>query len=151
MGWLGDSVAETLKRQGGVLSEIFGSGYSIEDIDTDHAIVRSENLEWRIWYDRRRDRSVGSELNLGVRESWQYEAPLGTLAQFLGEEEPPFLPRNASGIVELSLEDQILLELRLLRRVGVLADPLLARDAAFFVRGYNQAYTDFASGKWDLS
>jgi hypothetical protein len=151
MSWLDESVAAALKRQDETLSEIFGDGYSIESLDTDRAVVSSRNFEWRIWYDRRRDRSVGSELNLGVGEPWQYEASLQTLWQFFGEEEPAHLPRDASGIVKLSLDDQVLHELELLRRVATVADPALARDASFFARGYNQAYTDYASGKWDLS
>lgn len=151
MSWLGENVATSLKRQDQALREIFGDGYSIEIIDDDRAVVSSKNVEWRIWYDRCRDRSVESELNLGAGEPWQYQVPLHILLQFFEEDKPVHFPRDASGIVGLSLEEQVLHELNLLRRVAAVSDASLARDASFFARGYNRAYTDYASGKWDLS
>lgn len=151
MGWFDESVAIALNRQDDALKDIFGSEYSIHEIDADRAIVRSKNLEWRVWFDRRRNRSFGSELNLGVGESWEYGVPLERLARFLGENGPTAVPRNASGIVELTIGEQIELQFKLLRRLTVLADPQLARDAAYFARGYNRAYTDYASGEWDVA
>ena len=134
------------------LDQIFGKGaYDVESDERDAACVRSRQLEWRIGYDRR-DGSLASSLTAAPQEEWSESAVPETWARFLGDEVPP-LPRDAVGMVELSVDEQIALELALLQRLSlsIFADAQRTRDAAFFVRGYQRAYTDYCSGRWEVS
>ena len=88
---------------------------------------------------------------LTLTEPWgeELDSPEGWTRP-LGEEIRP-IPRNSSGHVTLSPEEQIRAELKLVARLSreVFSDPQKTRDAFNFVRGYRKAYNDWASGAWD--
>jgi len=130
------SLSDRVEAQRDLLDEVFGRGsYEIEAIDSDGATVRSQRLEWRIGVDPR-DGSFCSLLTAVTGEPWEEQAIPQLWAQVLGDEPVP-LPRDASGRVILTLDEQIARELQLLRRLTleIFADPQRSRDAAFFVRG----------------
>ena len=140
-------VSELLERQRGLLDKAFGAGaYSIECIGPEQATVRSGSLEWRVSYDAR-DRSIGSLIvESGTLAG---EAIPDTWARSLGEQ-PTGWPKDGSGRVSLSLDDQMTVEIERMARLNnnVFCDPQRARDAANFVNGYHAAYNDWASGDW---
>jgi hypothetical protein len=143
------SIPKVLERQRDALDQAFGVGaYSIESTDAAEATVRSGLLEWRVGYDSR-DRSIHSLIvESGVPEAGQ--AIPETWARYLGEE-PTGWPKDSSGHVSLSLDEQVRIEIERLARLKreIFSDPQRARDAAYFVRGYHSAYNDWASGNWD--
>lgn len=145
----GPSLSERLKREQSTLDEIFGQGcYEVQGDTPDAATIQSKMLEWRLGYDAR-DGSVSSTLIAYPDEPWSGSAMSDLWAQFI-DAEIPRLPRSASGKVELSVDEQLVRELEWLRRLSleIFADSSKAKDATFFVRGYQRAYTDYYSGAW---
>jgi hypothetical protein len=141
-------LAAVLQGQRDLLDRIFGeAAYEIESSAPREASVRSSFLKLDLGFDPR-DRSV--DVVLTVSGAWGSELD-GTdgWARFLGEEIPPS-PRNASGHVTLSPEEQIRAELQWAVRMAsdVFSHTQKTRDAVNFVRGYRQAYNDWASGAW---
>lgn len=140
-------VSELLERQRALLDRAFGAGaYSIESVGSEQATVRSGSLKWRVSYDAR-DRSIGSLIvESGTLAG---EAIPDTWARFLGEHATGW-PKDSSGRVSLSLDDQMTFEIDRIARLNneVFCDPQRARDAANFVNGYHAAYNDWASGDW---
>jgi len=143
-------LSELLEREQTSLDEIFGEGaYQIESSDSDCATVRSARLKWSLGRDPR-DGLIVSELLAVPGEPWEEQAITEVWARFLDEEIPP-VPRYASGHVKLSAGEQIKRELGWVHRLtrAIFSDPQKARDAAFFVQGYQRAYDDYCSGSWD--
>lgn len=142
-------LAKLLEGERPWLDRIFGEGaYRVETTDPHQVSVRSVRLKLELGYDAR-DRSIGSTLE--VTEEWgtELDSPYGW-ARFLGEEVPPW-PRNPSGHVTLTPEEQVRAELKWLARLSaeLFSDPQKTRDAVNFVRGYRAAYNDWATGAWD--
>jgi hypothetical protein len=138
-----------LEREGRLLDRIFGKGeYEVESRHPHQASVLSGRFRLDLGYDGR-DGSIGSTLT--VTEPWgeELDIPEGW-TRFLGEDVVP-LPRDASGHVALSPEDQVRAELTCVARLSdeIFSDPQKTRDAINFVRGYRQAYNDWARGAWD--
>ena len=146
MSWFSDSrISALLKRHPDLLSEIFGEGYEIEDDTPERAIVRSDKLTVQFGRDRR-DGDTGALIEL---HDPQTEAQPFVWLRFLDERTEP-KPRDASGHIRKSAEQQIEEELDVLVRLKreVFSDPKRARDAAHFVHGYQRAYTDYCAGDW---
>jgi len=151
MSWLSsDRIAAFLDRERALLDETFGAQqYEIEDTDRDEATIRSPGLEVKLAYDRNRARDVGTYITLlGLPDELSIQHPLDTWAAFLGEE-IPLLPRNGSGIIVVPPDEQVRNDLKWIARFvqEIFSDPQRKRDAAYFARGYNRAYNDWASGK----
>ncbi len=74
-----------------------------------------------------------------------------TWALFLGEKPSP-KPRDKNGRVIASTDEQLKDELQLLARLmrEIFSNPETTRDAAYFVRGYQQAYNDYAAGPQEV-
>jgi len=141
------SVSELLERHRRLLDEAFGASvYAIESIDPAQAIVRFGSLMWQVGYDAR-DRSISSLiLESGTLAG---EAIPETWARFLGERATG-RPKDSSGRVTLSLDEQMKIEIERMARLNneIFSDAQRARDAASFVNGYHAAYNDWASGDW---
>jgi len=142
-------VLALLDREHHLLDRIFGEGqYEVKSNSPHEASVRSSRFKLELGYDGR-DGSVTTSLT--VSEPWGEELDIAEgWARFLGEEVPP-LPRSATGQVMVSAEKQIRTQLACLARLSreVFSDPQKTRDAVHFVRGYRQAYNDWARGAWD--
>ena len=151
--WLtSDRVAVFLDREAALLAELFGGeAYEVEDVSPDVAIIRSTVFEMTFAYDRRRARDLGTSIKLlGLPSELSVEHGLGSWARFL-EEDIPVLPTNASGIITVPLEVQVRDNLKWVARFAreIFSDPQRTRDAVHFADGYDAAYTDYCSGKWD--
>ena len=142
-------LASLLELERPALDQVFGAGaYQVESSHPHEAVVRTEGVEWRLGYDQR-DGSIESLITAsGV--SWHEEAGSWLWMQFLGQETPT-RPRTPTGHIAVSHEAQLKNELEWLAQLcsEVFSDPSKARDAASFVRGYNKAYNDWASGNWN--
>lgn len=146
MSWFSDSrISALLERHPGLLSEIFGEGYEIEDDTPERAVVRSDKLTVKFGRDLR-DGDTGALIEL---HDPQTEAQPFVWLRFLDERTEP-KPRDASGHILKSAEQQIEEELEVLVRLKreVFSDPKRARDAAHFVQGYQCAYNDYCAGDW---
>ena len=146
-------LSELLERERASLDEVFGkAAYEIESTGSDGAVVSSAELKWSLGRDCR-DGLIASDLTVAPAEPWGVRATTEIWARFL-REEIPTLERDASGHVGPSAGEQIQRELALIGRLTseIFSDSQTTRDAAFFVRGYQSAYGDWASGAgpWDV-
>lgn len=144
----GPSLSDRLQRERTWLDEIFGkTAYDVEGDAPDTATVHSKMLEWRLAYDAR-DGCLTSTLIAYPDEPWADLATPDLWAQFI-DVEIPRLPRSTAGQIEIGVDEQLARELDWLRRLSadIFADKAKARDATFFVRGYQRAYTDYFSGR----
>lgn len=146
LNWLRKpDLAAALAAERPLLDRIFGSeSYELISLDEDAVLARSSRFSLQIAYDSGRDRSVTSELST---DAWEEEvAGTHEWLRFL-EERMPVAPRDRSGRVRLSLDDQVREELTWVLRVAeaIFSDPQKTRDAVQFIRGHRVAYNDWAS------
>jgi hypothetical protein len=137
-------ISALLKGHAALLREIFGEEFEIKDDAPDHAIVRSDKVT--VQFDRdRRDGDTGALIEL--HDPRTLAEPFVWL-RFLGEGSEP-KPRNATGHIQMSAEQQIEAELQVLLRLEreIFSDRQRSRDAAHFVQGYNASYNDYCSGR----
>ena len=136
-------LSEIMLSQSRLLNEIFGPDtYQIEATD-DVAFVRTDWMELKLAYDPR-DQCVGSMIKpLKVPEHISEYLPTDTLLGFLDTQ---VRERRENRLDEEQVRD----ELNLVRPlVDLFKDERRSCDATWFVSGYNQAYTDYCSGKWE--
>ena len=134
---------EIVSVQSPLLDEIFDNDtYRISAAD-DVVLVRTSWLDLKLVYDPR-DRCVASMVKpLRVPEGISAFHPTDTILRFLDIEVEE---RRQSSLDEEQVSD----ELKLVKPVVQLfKDERGSCDATWFVNGYNAAYTDYCSGKWE--
>lgn len=133
-------VAAMLEAAAPDLDAIFGRGnYRIESTGEYSALLKTEMADFE-FTDDPRDFVAGFITRVANADVIQ--SPLDTWMKFLGEEIPP---QNRAALHS----EQLAAELSWVARIvdEILADPARARDASWYVNGYNQAYNDWASGQ----
>ena len=128
------------------LDELFDGGdYEIEDSGPESCVVRAAAVELVLSYDRRDGWVVSTVRPLLLPAEVQEGFPSHLWLRFLEETEPARARRTLD-------ETALLIELELLRPVLKAAgDPQKARDAIFFIRGYNAGYSEHYSAEFDDS
>ena len=139
------SLAQLLLAEKALLDETFGAGsYQLVETHEHACSVRTAIAEVSLAYDWR-DQWVASDIKpLAVPERLQEMHSLETWLGFLDRRLPI---RRKSGLDRRQVTDELLLIQVVAKEI--LADPERRRDAANFCRGYNEAYNDFYSGRWD--
>jgi hypothetical protein len=125
-----------------LLDDIFGAGaYQIEATD-EATFVKTEWMELQLVYDPR-DQCVHSWSNRSEFPNLSLNHSTDTLLSFL---HTGVGDRRQSRLDEQQVRD----ELNFVRPViQTLKDERRSCDATWFVNGYNAAYTDYCSGKWE--
>lgn len=137
-------MSEILQRHQHILDRLFGAAnYEIEAHRDEVATIRTPWMQVSFTCDWR-DQFISSSIRpLRVPPENSVECTTNTLLRYCGIHTAV----RSRGIVD---DQQIIDELNRIRPlVDLLKDERKSRDAVSFVRGYNSAYTDYMSGKWD--
>lgn len=136
-------LADLVRRQSVLLDEVFGPDtYEIADTTREACDLKTSWVEVSLSYDWR-DRWVDAALKpLTVPADVADVCDDHVLLKFCGVEVGE---RRKS-----AMDDQQVVDALVLIRpiVELFKDNRSARDALWFVRGYSEAYTDWASGNW---
>lgn len=137
-------LSDLLRRQQPLLDKLFGKGgYRIEGDASDEARIHADWMELSLVYDPRDEfaSSMIRPLNVPADQSEPHTSD--ALLRYCGIEVGP---RRKSALDERQVADELALIAPL---IPLLKDKRKSRDATWFVRGYNTAYTDWASGDWE--
>lgn len=138
------TLRKLLQRQQPLLDELFGKGAYSVDADVPHqARIIADWLELSLVYDWR-DQFISSSITpLNVPPEQSEPHTIDTLLRFCGV---TVGVRRKSALDEQQVTDELA---RIAPLIQLLKDDRKSRDATWFVRGYNDAYTAWASGEWD--
>jgi len=134
-------VAKMLEEQSLTLDDIFGSdGYSIEETGAYSAVLRTPLADFAFSDD---PRDFVSAYIVGIPGIEVIQSPIDTWTHFFGED--PAAQKRSD-----SYRQQLANELNWIALIvdRILKDEATTRDAVWFVKGYNRAYNDWASGSW---
>jgi hypothetical protein len=134
---------DALRAQHALLDKLFGQGaYRINSEDAISSRVFADWMELSLIYDQR-DQFISSAIKpLRVPSEIAEDHQSTTLLRYLDVQ---FTPHRKSALYEQQVRDELT---RIAPLVELFRDEQRSRDATWFVRGYNAAYTDHFSGEW---
>ena len=126
-----------------IIKEIFGDApLEIDPKNGGSVAIKTKWMELHLYFDVR-DRFVSSTIKpLLVPAEMSEEHTSDTLLRFLGIDVGE---RRKSSLDQQQIIDELNRVRPLVHR---LQDETTSRDATWFVRGYDEAYTDYCNGKW---